>query len=448
MSSPLQGVTTSAAPKTIDTGKPDSKKPKPAKAQVQDLPVPRTSGRLAYYKMWHFLNWRWLPKPSLSKKDIENRRHERELQMADDREAYIIDKLQHIFNSANATVGGEELQWKAFRGVVAILNQKGGSAKSSLSVAIANIIATVTKKAVIIVPATRNPGSTTLKAGASAKDTLNLLELEKLLLELTNNKQNIANTNDVTERLRHNGYGVYVVAQTQLPDDFNGLRLRWIIEQLRGAFPFVVLDTGNDVARQNGVEFEASRQADALVFTCATNMPDSPNLMGKTMDSYSILSNIEKLSRSLVVVNGTGPDEDVEYWAKVAEHKLDEQGRVIGVRDFKYCVLPRGEGKSRTGKMIFIPWDESIVNHPVPQLNLLRQETYRAYLEVVFEIIMSIGKERKLDFETLDVILEADAALNNFDYRRLSDELRTPAEVLLAEQLATDSVAPTQGEHS
>lgn len=336
---------------------------------------------------------------------------------ADDREATIISWLENVFNTHRATVDGEVVAWSSFRGCIAVFCHAGNAGKTLLSVMFPNILASLTHASTILVPATKNPGSTTAKAGVDRNDTLSLLQVEKIILDAEAAGRPIT-SDEIKKLIARNKYGTYVLAQQQLPRDFDHLRLRRIVNVLKTLFDIVVLDTGNNVSEEDGVEAEAFSLADLPLFVCAPYIkPESPVLMGETMDSYAGDGDNTKLTCSIVVVTGTKPTDTVETWAKFAETRVSDTGVMIGPRAFKYRVMKHTEGDTPTGRMFFVDMDVNIENNPAPGVEDLSQRSFRSYLEIIAETIYRVGVMRKVDFGILEKILEAKRQLAAYDWR-------------------------------
>jgi cellulose biosynthesis protein BcsQ len=391
--------------------------------------------------------------PSLSSKELSVRAElEAERQANLNRE----DKknwLSEFSNSSSVkavdTHTGEisELEWEAQPTVIAVLTQKGGAGKTEVAVQLSRVYSKMIEPAVtpiLIIPATRNPGSTTRKSGVVGEDTLTLPELEALLKRLEEEanqakehdsyptRGNVAyiSAKSVTSRLRKNADGVYVVAQSQLPPDFDAKRYQWVLERLKKIFPLIIQDTGNNTAKEGEIEYMAAQMADVLVFVCFTEMDGSPDLMGLTMDSYSILRNKEKLSSSITVVNGLRPDDSLENWARFAEYKINEHGHTVGIRDFPYRVSTR-DGVQQTGTLLAIPWDDAIARHNGEPID---QKAADAYLELAYQIALTKGRLGGLDFGRLDRIRSIKKMVAEFDPSLLSEQYPTPQAWIAAHQ--------------
>jgi cellulose biosynthesis protein BcsQ len=375
--------------------------------------------------------------------------------------------LSAYFNSARTTTvervnvdGVEqdtkvELSWEAQSLVVALLTQKGGACKTEGTVQLSrtfakrlqsvdNPEATPPVGPILIIPATRNPGSTTRKAGVASEDTLTLPETEELLKRLeaeeeqarqssttpSNGNVSYISAESITSHLRKNGDGVYVLAQSQLPPDFDDQRFRWVLERLKKIFPLIILDTGNNTAKVGEIEYMAAYMADVLVFVCYTGMDGSPELMGLTMDSYHILPQKEKLSASISVIHGLRPSDSLDDWARYAEFKINEHGHTVGIRDFPYRVSARG-GQEQTGTLLSIPWDDALYLH---RGNDIAQETEDAYLELAFQIALTNGRLKDLDFTKLDRIRSIKKMIAEFDESLLNEHYPTPQAWIAAQQ--------------
>lgn len=332
-----------------------------------------------------------------------------------------------------------ELTWEAQSLVIAVLTQKGGAGKTEVAVQLSRIYSQEIQPAVtpvLIIPATRNPGSTTRKSGVAGEDTLTLPELETLLKQLEEEEEkahdakidphkgtvSYVSANSITDRLRKNSDNVYVVAQSQLPHDFDDKRYKWVLERLKKIFPLIIQDTGNNTAKRGEIEYMAAQMADVLVFVCYTGMDDSPELMGLTMDSYQILSDQKKLSASITLVNGLRPEDSLDRWAQYAEFKINEHGHIIGIRDFPYRVSARN-GMERTGTMLSIPWDDAIAHHKGAGI---AQATKDAFLKLAFQIALTKGNLTGLDFTKLDRIRSIKKKVADFDPSLLSEKYPTP----------------------
>ncbi len=331
--------------------------------------------------------------------------------------------LDTVFN-ANAepvTIGGMQYQWDALTGVIlGLYCQKGGASKSVSASTTAAMVSMLTGAPTLELAATQNPGSGTMKAGIARSQTRDLLQVEALLLELSENGTKKIDAEDFRKKIRRNKYGVYVIAQSQLPDDFDGKRFRWVLQQLRGMFAFIVADTGNYLGRVGTIEHESAVQADHLVFTAWTGMPDSPVLMGETMDSYVSINNPAKLSRCTTLINGVQgdihSDEVRRHWALFAEAKVNDYGRPIGVRDFPYRVIKHNDGDKLSGALHLIPYDHYLATMAVPSLSEIADETYDAYLEFIVDTIRRVCVARGLNMQILDATIEAEQHTASFDY--------------------------------
>lgn len=403
-----------------DTPESPTKRPKSARSPDPSKAIPTMGLPAALY---------WLLRrvgrpdivPRLSKKELRITKARSEEEQAVAQEAANDQFLHDVFNPTRKIVDGSLLVWTSFRGVIAVLCQKGGAAKSVTAAILAAIIAMYTRGAnVLLLAATQNPGSSTMKAGVSREETITLLELEELLLELTENRTKRANPNDVRDKIRRNQYGVYVIAQSMLPDDFDGDRYRWILEQLREIFDIIVQDTGNVVGRVGSVEYEAARQADHLIFTAWTGMPDSPTLMGETMDTYASLNHRGKLTRCSVVISGVEGDLNATKtrlaWAMYAEARVNDYGVPVGVRDFPFKVIKHNDGDAPSGALHLIGNDPFLASEAVPVLEELSQDTLRRYKTMAVDVIRRIGMYQGKDFAVLDSILMAKLAAKEFDY--------------------------------
>jgi cellulose biosynthesis protein BcsQ len=327
--------------------------------------------------------------------------------------------LKHVFNTRGATVDGERLQWHALRGVASIHCQKSVG-KTTLAVLLASMLARLTNAPILLLPVAANDGSTNLKAGAIDRNTMTIIELEALIAELKQAGGGVVDPAEVYSRLRRNDDGVFVVSQVAPPPGFSGHRLRLLLVELQKIFLFTFLDGGNSVAQYEGapggnLEYMAATISDLLVFACLTSVSESPDMMGKTMDALKIVRQDSKLARSLVVVNGFKPAEhNVDDFVMFAENKVerftDGTVRPYGSREVPIRVAPRTDGERPLAKMMMVPWDQHLVNNPIPKLDELDEATYRAYLDILFEIVQRVAQQRGVDFDLLDKILAADAA--------------------------------------
>jgi hypothetical protein len=338
--------------------------------------------------------------------------------------------LKRVFNTWAATVDGELLEWTDFALVVAFFNEKGGSGKSTDAVLVGNFFAKYLGCSTLIMPIAANDGSTASKAATEDKNTKDLIHLEKILKNLTQDGTVKADANVVKSHLHKNEAGAYVLAQNALPSNFGGRRLRWIMDQLKPMFQIIIEDTGNDIARYGGpkqglplggnVIYEAGYQADILVFPCSTSMPDSYGTMGKSMDSFVHLRDPDKLSRSIVVVNGHRPSDPIAQWVMFAENRVNNFDQPLGGRQFntlemQYRVSKHSEGHNPKGKLVLIPWEDFLKNNSQPDFDKLRPATQRVIQQLVYEIVVRAGQHKGVNFSILDQIRAADEEALKYD---------------------------------
>lgn len=358
--------------------------------------------------------------PPLGKKEqrLRAERLARETVVAEDARATAW--LKAVFNPSKALVNGEMLAWEGLQGVVSVQNQKGGAGKTTLIAPLASKAAQLSKLPVLLLPIAANGGSTNLKAGANSKNTLSILELEALMIELTKDGTITADANKVFAKLYHNESGLFVVSQKAPPPSFTGTRLRWLVLELKKLFPLIFLDGGNAVAQADGspggnLEYMAAALSDLVIFPAITTVADSAEMMGETMDALAALNQDSKLARSLVVINAFRAEkDDIAYWVMCAEYKVerytDETVRPIGPRDIPIRVAPRVESERPKAKLMLVPWDQHLVDNPIPDLNEVTEETHRVYLQILFEIAQRVAERRRIDLHVLDQIMAADAA--------------------------------------
>ena len=435
-----------------------TKPPKVKRVAPEGAVIPRTGWPSFLYSL-NCMRGRPDLVPKLSSKEAKLLREQEAKRQADEAREGKKEWLSAFFNSARADtverviVDGKEidqkveLKWEAQSLVVAVLSQKGGAGKTEVTVQLSRTFSQEIKPAVapiLMIPATRNPGSSTRKFGVAGEDTLTLPELETLFRQLESEEEearanstipregsvSYISANRVTDRLRKNADGVYVVAQSQLPPDFDDTRYRWVLERLKKIFPLIIQDTGNNTAKLGEIEYMAAFMADVLVFVCYTGMDDSPELMGLTMDSYKLLTNTSKLSASITLVNGLRPSDSLENWTRYAEHKINEHGHTIGIRDFPYRVSTR-DGREQTGTLLSIPWDDAIALHKGAGIN---QATKDAYLELAFQIALTKGRLEQLDFTKLDRIRSIKRMVAEFDPSLLNEHYPTPQAWIAAQQ--------------
>lgn len=357
-----------------------------------------------------------LPRPT--KKENVRRANEAVEHAILARSQYVHERIKDATNFWTAPINGEVKEWDALGTVIVTANQKGGSGKSTVGTLLGDYFADEHDLLTIILPIAANDGSTALKAGAEDAHTANLVQLEALLKELTQNGTVKADAKKVTAKLRKNDKGAYVVAQAALPSNFGGMRLRWVLNQLKQMFQVIILDTGNELARFGGrkqglpsggnVSFEAGMQADVLIFTCNPEVSDSPILMGKTMDSYAAIGNKRKLENAIVVVTGHKDGEhDVADWVKFAESKVDMLGRPIGPRDFPFRVAKRVAGESPKGALVLMPYEESLKRSPRPVLADMQPATQRVIEELAYQVVVRTCINQDRDLADLDAIKQA-----------------------------------------
>lgn len=424
--------------------------PKPRRTAPPDALIPTMGFPAILYKTsCLFGHPEWVP--SISKKESafiaqRDEKRRRDMDRAN-KQAW----LSAYFNSAGELVYDEEqgrlvkLTWDAQSIVVSVLTQKGGAGKTEDTVRLSRVFAKKIKPAagpILVIPATRNPGSTTRKANVRVVDTLTIPEVYELLLsleaeasaaahrEIGSEKLGFAyiDANRITDKLGKNEDGVYVIAQTRLPADFTAKKYAWVLSRLKRIFRVIIQDTGNNTAKQGEIEYMAAQMSDVLVFVCSTAMEDSPELMGETMDSYSILNRKDMLSAAITVINGLRPDDSLDNWVRFAEFKVNEQGNITGLRDFPYKVASR-DGMRQTGTLMAIPWDDAIFRR---QGEPIAQETEDAFLDLAVQIALTKGKLQNLDFDKLDRIHTVQKQVAEFDHTLLNDDYPTPQEWIAA----------------
>jgi hypothetical protein len=444
----------------VDTPPPPkaSKPPKVKRVAPEGVIIPTMGPQKFIYKV-HRLIRRPDLVPNLSKKE-QRIRIEREAEQLANHERQSKELwLSEFFNSSGAmtvdivnkdgkqTFKETHLKWEGQSLVIAVLTQKGGAGKTEVCVQLSRLFANLKvvdvsgkKRAavplILIIPATRNPGSTTRKAGVATEDTLTLPELESLFKKMERQDQQEREGSTIPEeaqerwidakeilaRLRKNDDGVYVVAQTNLPASFNDKRYQWVMKRLSKIFTIIIEDTGNNTAKAGEIEYMAAQLADVLVFTCFTGVTDSPELMGATMDSYALLPQKDKLSSIISVVNGLRPDDSLENWKRYAEFKINELGIITGIRDFRYRVSAR-DGMEQTGTLLAIPWDNAVALNRGYDID---QATSDGYLELAFQIALTKGRLQNLDLGLLDRIRSIKKMVAEFDSSLLDEHHPTP----------------------
>ncbi len=435
---PPPAATTPPAKQSLTGAHAPVRSRKPKRVAPEGVPIPTMGVQKFIYALHCMINRPDLV-PRLSHKETgicTKREAERLVDQAKkskDKELW----LSEFFNSSGAmtvviqnkdgkqTSEETHLKWEGQSLVIGVFTQKGGAGKTENCIRLARLyVQQAGVPLVLIVSATRNPGSTTRKARVASEDTLNLPELEVLFKEMEDKNEQWIDNKEVLARLRKNADGVYVIAQTNLPADFDDKRYEWVMERLAKIFTIIIQDTGNNTAKAGEIEYMAAQLADVLVFTCFTGVTDSPELMGATMDSYAILpqNQKEKLSSIISVVNGLRPEDPLEDWRRYAEFKIDEQGVTTGIRDFLYRVSARG-GMEQTGTLLAIPWDDAVALNTGCDIS---QKTSDAYLELALQIALTKGRLQGLDLGMLDRIRSIKEMVATFDPTLLSKEYPTP----------------------
>jgi hypothetical protein len=202
------------------------------------------------------------------------------------------------------------------------------------------------------------------------------------------------------------------------------------MDQLKPMFQIIIEDTGNDIARYGGpkqglppggnVIYEAGYQADILVFPCSTSMPDSFGTMGKSMDSFENLRDPDKLSRSIVVVNGHRPTDPIARWVMFAENRVNNfdqplRGRQFNTLNMQFRVSKHREGENPKGKLVLIPWEDFLKDNSQPDYEQLRPATQRVIQQLVYEIVVRAGQHKGVNFSVLEEIQAADEEALRFD---------------------------------
>jgi cellulose biosynthesis protein BcsQ len=454
---------------------PKVSKPPKAKRVVPEGAVIPTMGPQKFIYAIHRLIGRPDLVPNLSSKEFQAQIVRKTKELADESRRSKKLWLSEFFNSSGAmTVDLQykegqrifeetHLKWTGQSIVIAVLTQKGGAGKTEVCVQLSRLFANLkviddkgkeraAVPLILIIPATRNPGSTTRKAGVATEDTLTLPEVETWFKDMEKQyDQARANSTvpvdaqdrwidskDILALLRKNADGVYVIAQTNLPADFDDKRYQWVMKRLSKIFTIIIEDTGNNTAKEGEIEFMAAQLADVLVFTCFTGVTDSPELMGATMDSYALLNQKDKLSSIISVVNGLKPDDSLENWKRYAEFKINEHGITTGIRDFPYRVSAR-DGMEQTGTLLAIPWDDAVALNRGYDID---QATSDAYLELAFQIALTKCRLQNLDYGLLDRIGSIKTMVAEFDSSLLSEHYRTPQAWIAAHERGETSPPP------
>jgi hypothetical protein len=228
-------------------------------------------------------------------------------------------------------------------------NEKGNSAKTTLTVGGGNLIAdTLRRKVLLLFTSANTTTGTASKLAGLVKKTLTVRQLSRRL-------GGIETPRDLFSQVNNTEHGLYVVGEDSGGSTRDGYfqadRYGKIFQKAYEESELLLLDTGNDGAHVGSVTVFGLQRADVPIFTAYVGVGGEPGLdkLSETIADYidyaqengeadakplgrrrvgSDIPLIEKCLGGVVVFNGLKPDQD-----------LEDYRQYIGNPDFKGAIL-------------------------------------------------------------------------------------------------------------
>lgn len=262
---------------------------------------------------------------------------------------------------------------------VAFLNYNGGGSKTTTAVNVGNVIAYYTDAVVRVLPASRNPGTTAMKADG-APNTLTLLALsqhpDRYKVYTLSSKAIIKNAAGLGV-IRHD-------SKTRVDENFGGEEFKLVVDVLEPTTDVLLMDGGNNSAL--GAELMAAMQAEVLCFTCSLHSKTESRLfMGYTMDDFAKETGLgDKVKHAITVFSEVKKGEALEDFAKYATQTIDENDKAVAERDY-------------SGPMVGIPMNDFMAKHIVVHVSDMSPDVLYAYLKLALELFLSAAKHQEVN---------------------------------------------------
>lgn len=289
------------------------------------------------YKLYTSLNRpMWIPKPNKAeRRELRRDRSRRELRVQGD-------------SIPNLTV--------AYFGV------KGASATTATTVHTASVLADETRGTVVVSDFNPAQGSSAVRLGREAHETVTLRGLLAKLNELSSFGKFIGT-------LRPTPYGVRVVSADSIVDPTQHLNdedVAKMLEAIRKNCEYHHIDTGSDVT--TGVTLQVAKAAKVFIFTANVAVRDSLRLLAIGMETLRKHGFGEKVDHSVVVISNIPKGK-----------KLDDYMHYVNVVDVDHNVTRE---IPFMGAFVGVPHDPIIALDGEVDLEKLNWDTYQSYLDL------------------------------------------------------------------
>lgn len=267
---------------------------------------------------------------------------------------------------------------------VAFLNYNGGGSKTTTAVNVGNVLAYYTDAVTRVLPASRNPGTTSMKADGAA-NTLTLLELSE-------HPEDYATYTESSKAIIKNAAGLGVIrhdSKTRVGETFGSKEFKKVVDTLGPTTDILLMDGGNNSAL--GAELQAALDADVLVFTCTLlKKPESRLFMGYTMDDFANEPEVAKkgkVEKSIVVFSEVPRGKTAQDYERYATKIIDEKDEETGERSF-------------SGSLVGIPQSDFMASNIIVSIHDLSRDVLHAYLQLGFKMFLTAANAQGIDLVT------------------------------------------------
>lgn len=323
-------------------------------------------------------------RPGPNRKELAQRQREIDFQVAREEreafEAYVANRVDRLRFLASLGI----------QPIMSFCNIKSGT-KTTNALYVGSVISEITRKKVLVVPATQNTatGTTAVMAGISSANSITVSQLSRDI-------KDYGAFRVLSSRVPVTQFGLAVVSE-----DDNNVQVKksmYAIEEFRELaltilpnVDVLILDHGNDDIQDGSVVLEATRLSHVLNFAFDVTAPITRVMLSRTLRGYNTdtdevdmtldpntqtgrsTSTLDKVAHSVVIATKTSPGAYTDFEALTTPEEQSVHA----------SPLPKWQG---TG--VQVPMDDYIATVmdgetvSICDLNKIDERTYLQYLEI------------------------------------------------------------------
>lgn len=260
-----------------------------------------------------------------------------------------------------------------FRHVVSILNSKGGSGKTPLTVNLAIVLYVLIKEQILLVDANENDGTTAQRVGVDRTKTMSIRNAVA-------HPELLCNFDAIVAGLRKpDDYNVRVM--TSDPGGHAGISLDGFMDVLHTLKLYgghtMFCDTGNGNGREPNLG--SALVSDTLLFSALAYNTETFEQLLSTMHAYTELGLRDKVQRAFIVVSGAQEGQtSSSFYSQLLATRV-----VVKNANGDSDDLRLSDFKIDSERILVIPYDQYIAERRVANHQMLNPETFWAYVRVL-----------------------------------------------------------------